>query len=135
VCGERVDGMHTTARQFSGVGVNPTKSAISGMRHRMKALIGVAAVAVVAFIFLAPAFYWFTQDNPSGGSIAVGHQPLYTAYRSLGCMVFGYGDAYYTGLVTFVNGQGSINGQGGYYTWTTITQGLVFTCQTPMPVA
>jgi len=57
------------------------------MRRRTKALVGVAAVAVVAFIFLAPVIYWYTAYSPLVGS----PKPIYSEYRSLGCMVFGTG--------------------------------------------
>jgi len=70
----------------------------------MKALVGIAVVAVVAFFFLVPAFYWFTAGSPL---VTLHPTLIYTAYRSLGCTYLGYGDAYYT------------------------NQGLVFSCQAP----
>jgi len=88
------------------------------MRRRTKAFVGVAVVAVVAFVFLAPAFYWFTAYSPF---VAGPVTPIFEAYRSLGCMLFGYGDAYYTASVTFdINGHFQSMG------------GLVFTCQSPI---
>jgi len=89
------------------------------MRRRTKAFVGVTVVAVAAFVFLAPDFYWFTAYSPIASSQPT---PIFTAYRSLGCVFFGYGDAYYTANVTF-----STNGQS----MQTI-QGLVFTCQSPI---
>ena len=89
------------------------------MRRRTKAFVGIAVIAVVAFVFLAPAFYWFTAYSPLVSSQPT---PIFEAYRSLGCMFFGYGDAYYTASVTFsTNGQSMQN-----------MQGLVFTCQSPI---
>jgi hypothetical protein len=88
------------------------------MRRRTKALAEGAAVAVVAFVFLVPAFYWFTAYHAFAWPTRI---PIFTAYRSLGCVLFGFGDAYYTGDATF-----STNGQSQ------TTQGLVFTCQYPI---
>jgi len=91
------------------------------MRRRTKAFVGVAVVAAVAFTFLAPSFYWFTAYSPIV-SLSAPPTPIFKAYRSLGCMFFGYGDAYYTASVTFsTNGQSMQN-----------MQGLVFTCQPPI---
>jgi hypothetical protein len=77
------------------------------MRSRTKALVGIAvfAVVVMAAFFLVPAFYWFTGYSPELSSHST---PIYTAYRSLGCMYLGHGDAYYT------------------------AQGLMFSCDFPV---
>jgi ABC-type spermidine/putrescine transport system permease subunit I len=79
-------------------------------------------VAVVVFVFLAPVFFWFTQYTVTEQSQPpVGVVPQSTsvsAYHSVGCMVFGYGVAYFTRLVALDSGQ---------------SQGLVFTCRAPPP--
>jgi len=96
------------------------------MRRTTKAALGIVPVVVVAFFFLIPAFYWFTQFSPA----AVLNQPptpIYKAYRSLGCMVLGYGDAYYPISVTF-----SINKPGGGIAQSKPTQGIVFSCEAPI---
>jgi hypothetical protein len=62
-----------------------------GMRRRTKvAIVGIVAVAVVAFVLLAPVFYWFTSYGPPWPT------EVYKEYRSLGCILFGFGDTYYS---------------------------------------
>ena len=67
------------------------------MKRRTKAAMG--GVAFLLFFFLAPVMFWYTAYSPivsyacsaprTGCSAAA--QPIYSEYRSLGCMVFGTG--------------------------------------------
>ncbi|HYB06678.1 MAG TPA: hypothetical protein VEB87_00825 [Nitrososphaerales archaeon] len=83
------------------------------MRRRTKALAGVAALAVVAFFFLAPVMFWFNI----GPAYATSHPNYIPVYRSAGCTVFGYGDMY-----------SQILTENGY------TFGLALGCQIPIPL-
>jgi hypothetical protein len=68
------------------------------MRRRAKyAVIPVIVVAVLVF-FLVPVSYWFTvPEYPTGSHPLQANTPQHIdAYRSLGCVVFGIGDSYYT---------------------------------------
>ena len=89
------------------------------MKRNTKAIVaGVVIVGFVAFFFLAPTFYWFTADSPII-TLNGNPQPIFTAYRSLGCEFLGFGDAYYTASVTF-----SPSGQS--------MGGVVFSCAAPL---
>jgi len=59
-------------------------------RKTKVALASLAVVVMLAF-FLAPISYWFSQHGPLNGS----NQTI-VAYRSLGCLLLGIGDSYYT---------------------------------------
>ncbi len=58
-------------------------------------IVGLAFVAVVAFFFLAPVFFWFNAYNPLAQVVGVPQpttpSPLFSVYRSLGCMTLGLG--------------------------------------------
>ena len=83
------------------------------MRRRTKALVGVAIVAVAAFLFLAPVMFWFNI----GPAYAASHPNFIPVYRSASCMVLGYGDVYSQFLAA-----------NGY------TFGLALGCQMPIPL-
>lgn len=97
------------------------------MKQRSRVIIGGAIIlGIAAFFFLAPVFYWFTAYSPAG-LFTQPAQPIYKAYRSLGCMLLGFGDAYYPVSVTFAH-----NKPGGLIVQSRPTQGVVFSCEAPI---
>jgi hypothetical protein len=61
------------------------------------AIAAVVSVALIAFFFFAPVFYWFAFSTVS----FLPHQPV---YRSLGCATVGFGDVYSPGYGGFIFG-------------------------------
>jgi hypothetical protein len=83
------------------------------MRRRTKAVVGVVALAVVAFFFLAPVMFWVNI----GPAYATSNPHYIPVYRSASCAVFGYGDIYSQFLAA------------NRYTF-----GLALGCQIPIPL-
>lgn len=99
-----------------------TKDALRGtpitMRRSSKlAILGVPVALVTAFLLFVPAFYWFAAYGPE---MSVKPTVIFTAYRSLGCRFLGFGDEYFTGLVTLSSSP--------YVP----ASGLVFSCKSPV---
>ncbi len=95
------------------------------MPGRMKrsskvAVLGAVLAGLVILFFYAPVIQTTSQYGPlwyvndKNGPSALG-------YESLGCVVFGFGDAYYIGNVTLGLNEAPV-------------MGLVFSCQGPLPV-
>ena len=65
------------------------------MRRRSRVVLAVGVVAVLFFV-AAPVVYWYTVYFP--GFVYPNLQPpLYSFYRSLSCVSFGFGVTYQTG--------------------------------------
>ena len=88
--------------------------------RRRNVVIGLAIVAVVAFFFFVPVFYWATvrYDN----MLTLQEVGSSTEYRSLGCMTIGFGTTYFDGTYWSA-------GYGGG----TGTDGFQFSCWGPFP--
>ena len=72
----------------------------------MKAMVVGIVVAIALVFFLAPMMLWYTAYSPvvsyacsAGNSTcqSPAPQPIYSEYRSLGCMVLGMGDSILVG--------------------------------------
>ena len=87
-------------RAFSGLELSTGSTSGSDMKRRTKAVLGgVSITAFLLFFFLAPVMFWYTAYSPlvsyacstpstGCGAAAI---PIYSEYRSLGCMALGTG--------------------------------------------
>jgi hypothetical protein len=61
------------------------------MRRFIKGAIGVVVVVALVVLFIAPVFAWGTVHYATTKSFV----SSFTEYRSLSCIVFGYGTTYF----------------------------------------
>jgi hypothetical protein len=54
-------------------------------------IAGLVSVGILAFFMFAPVFFWFNVYGPIL-TFPQPNKPIYSVYRSLGCVVFGFGD-------------------------------------------
>lgn len=66
------------------------------MRRIHPGVIGLGVGATLFFVLFAPTFYWYSYSY-SPLHCGAGSCTEWKVYRSIGCMVFSYGDTYFDG--------------------------------------